>query len=214
MRCPRGFAGCSTASPRPTACGPRRHAGGLGWKPTGWPCSAAASSPGPERSGRSRCWPPTPGGAARHWHWRRMAAARWTSTMSSAERAERLRAYARRFTPARMQRIAVVAPTDTLRDALVAVAGSGSVELDEPADSGAPGQAARALQRMGAHPESAHGGAAVMLSSAEPDVADLERAGRADLLAGEAQLQQYAAAAVRRRDVAAVPGWCPADQLP
>ncbi|MGO9651318.1 V-type ATPase 116kDa subunit family protein [Mycobacterium sp.] len=134
--------------------------------------------------------------------------------MSSPERAERLRAYARRFTPARMQRIAVVAPTDTLRDALVAVAGSGSVELDEPADSGAPGQAARALQRMGAHPESAHGGAAVMLSSAEPDVADLERAGRADLLAGETQLQQYAAAAVRRRDVAAVPGWCPADQLP
>ena len=66
-----------------------------------------------------------------------------------------------------MQRIAVVAPADTLRDALVAVAGSGSVELDEPADSnGAPGQAARALQRMGAHPESAHGGAAVMLSAA------------------------------------------------
>ena len=104
--------------------------------------------------------------------------------MSSPDRPERLRAFARRFTPARMHRIAVVAPADTLRDALVAVAGSGSVELDEPADSnGAPGQAARALQRMGAHPESAHGGAAVMLSAGEPDVADLERAGRADLLA-------------------------------
>jgi V/A-type H+-transporting ATPase subunit I len=135
--------------------------------------------------------------------------------MSSPERAERLRAFARRFTPARMQRIAVVAPPDTLRDALVVVAGSGSVELDEPADSsGAPGQAARALQRMGAHPESAHGGAAVMLSAFVRDIAELERAGRADLLAGEAQLEQYAAAAVRRRDVAAVPGWCPADQLP
>jgi V/A-type H+/Na+-transporting ATPase subunit I len=128
---------------------------------------------------------------------------------------ERLRAVARRFTPARMQRIAVVASADTLRDALVAVAGSGRVEFDEPADSsGAPSQAARALQRMGAHPESAHGGAAVMLSAAAPDVAELERAGRADLLAGEAQLQQYATAAVCRRAVAAVPGWCPADQLP
>ncbi|MHA7653196.1 V-type ATPase 116kDa subunit family protein [Mycobacterium sp. ML4] len=113
-----------------------------------------------------------------------------------------------------MQRIAVVARTDTLRDALVVVAGSGSVELDDPGDSsGAPGQAARALQRMGAHPDSAHGGAAVMLSATAPDVADLERTGRADLLAGEAQLQQYAAAAVRRGAVAAMPGWCPADEL-
>ncbi|HTX96933.1 MAG TPA: V-type ATPase 116kDa subunit family protein [Mycobacterium sp.] len=114
-----------------------------------------------------------------------------------------------------MQRIAVVTRADTLRDALVAVAGSGSVELDEPADSGGPpGQAARALQRMGAHPESAHGGETVMLSTAAPDVATLERAGRADLLAGEAQLQRYAAGAVRRRDVVAVAGWCPADRLP
>ena len=135
--------------------------------------------------------------------------------MPSPERPKRLRALARRFTPARMQRIAVVASADMLRDALVAVAGSGRVEFDEPADSsGAPSQAARALQRMGAHPESAHGGAAVMLSAAAPDVAELERAGRADLLAGEAQLQQYATAAVCRRAVAAVPGWCPADQLP
>ena len=114
-----------------------------------------------------------------------------------------------------MQRIAVVAGADTLRDALVAVAGSGSVELDDPADStGVPGQAARALQRMGAHPDSAHGSAAVLLSANAPDVADLESAGRADLLAGEAQLQRYAAGAVRRGDVTAVPGWCPADQLP
>ncbi len=131
------------------------------------------------------------------------------------ERPERLRAFARRFAPARMQRIAIVAQADALRDALVVVAGSGSVELDEPADSGrAPGQAAQALQRMGAHPESGHGGATVMLSAAAPDVAELEHAGRADLLAGEAQLQRYAAAAVRRREVVAVAGWCPADQLP
>ncbi len=93
-----------------------------------------------------------------------------------------------------MQRIAVVTQADTLRDALVAVAGSGTVELDDPADSDrSPGQAAQALQRMGAHPESARGSAAVMLSAAAPDVADLEHAGRADLLAGEAQLQRYAA---------------------
>ncbi len=114
-----------------------------------------------------------------------------------------------------MQRIAVVTQAETLRDALVAVAGSGSVELDEPADGGGPpAQAARALQRMGEHPESAHGGATVTLSVVAPDVAELERAGRSDLLAGEAQLQRYAAGAVRRRDVAAVAGWCPAERLP
>ena len=54
----------------------------------------------------------------------------------------------------------------------------------------------------------------MLLSANAPDVADLESAGRADLLAGEAQLQRYAAGAVRRGDVTAVPGWCPADQLP
>jgi V/A-type H+/Na+-transporting ATPase subunit I len=134
--------------------------------------------------------------------------------MSSREKPERRPAVARRFTPARMQRVAVVAGADALRDALVAVAGSGSVELDEPADNvAAAGEAARALQRLGAHPESAHGGAGVTLSAAAPDVTELERAGRADLLAGEAQLQRYSAGAVRRRDLAAVAGWCPADEL-
>ena len=64
------------------------------------------------------------------------------SSLEQPERAERRRAFARRFTPARMQRIAVVTQADSLRDALVAVAGSGSVELDDPADS----QAHRARQ--------------------------------------------------------------------
>ena len=40
-----------------------------------------------------------------------------------------------------------------------------------------------------------------MLSATAPDLEALERAGRADLLTGEAQLQQYAAGAVQRREV-------------
>ena len=37
--------------------------------------------------------------------------------------------------------------------------------------------------------------------------------GRYDLLAGEAQLEEYAAAALRRGSVAALAGWAPADRV-
>lgn len=133
--------------------------------------------------------------------------------MPSPDRTVRVQPW-RRWAPARMQRIALVAPADSLRAALVLVAEAGVVQLDEPAaGEGTPGEAVQALQRLGVHQESARGGASVKLSAAPVDVAALERAGRADLLAGEAQLQQYAGGAVHRRDVAAIAGWCPAAQL-
>jgi V/A-type H+/Na+-transporting ATPase subunit I len=118
----------------------------------------------------------------------------------------------RRWAPIPMQRIAVVAPTAGMRDALVGVADAGLVQLDEvtSTESAPPGEAAQRLQRLGTHDRPAQ----PMLSAAAPDLEALEGAGRADLLAGEAQLQQYAAGAVCRRDVAAVAGWCPADQMP
>lgn len=122
----------------------------------------------------------------------------------------------RRWAPAQMQRIALVAVEDTLRDALVQVADAGVVQFDEPAlNQGAePGEAAQALQRLGFHSAPADAGTAMKLSAGPPDLRSWERDGRTDLLAGEAQLQRYAAGAVHRRDVAALAGWCAADQLP
>jgi V/A-type H+/Na+-transporting ATPase subunit I len=51
------------------------------------------------------------------------------------------------------------------------------------------------------------------LSASQPDLAALERAGRYDLLAGEAELESYAAGAVRGHGAQALAGWTPADQL-
>ncbi|MEU3253365.1 V-type ATPase 116kDa subunit family protein [Streptomyces sp. NPDC006997] len=117
-----------------------------------------------------------------------------------------MNSWADSLTPARMQRVAVVAPRDALRDALVRVADSGRVELDRPDGTGhgAPGPAARRLQSLGAGPVRA------LLSPVPPDLDALQREGRADLLAGEAQLEAYRDAAVRHDRVAALAGWCPA----
>lgn len=107
--------------------------------------------------------------------------------------------------PVRMQRVAVVAPLRALRSALLRVADAGTVELDAPADttSGA-GPAGQRLARL-------HVPAVTpALSSLPPDLDGLERGGRADLLAGEAQLERRADAAVVRGGVAALSGWTPA----
>jgi len=110
--------------------------------------------------------------------------------------------------PVRMRRVALVAPAGSLRDVLVAVADAGTVEIDRGDARDRPGEAARRLQ---------HAGQAVVgpaLAADRPDLGWLERAGRYDLLAGEAQLEGYAAAAVRRSGAAALAGWIPADRLP
>ncbi|MEU5100496.1 V-type ATPase 116kDa subunit family protein [Streptomyces sp. NPDC020996] len=114
------------------------------------------------------------------------------------------------LTPARMRRVAVVAPRAALRDTLVRVADAGCVELDhaDDADRGAPGPAARRLQALGVRP------ARPLLSATEPDLDTLVRQGRADLLAGEAELQAHREAAVLHGDVAALAGWCPAADVP
>jgi V/A-type H+-transporting ATPase subunit I len=109
-----------------------------------------------------------------------------------------------------MQRLAVVAAAGGLRDALVLVADAGTVELDPPAerDPAAPGEAGRRLARLAVGP----GGP--RLAARAPDLDDLERDERADLLAGEAQLEEYAAGALVRDGVAALAGWTPAEELP
>jgi V/A-type H+-transporting ATPase subunit I len=107
-----------------------------------------------------------------------------------------------------MQRVAIVAPCGALRDTLVRIAEAGTVEID--VDGGAhptTGPAARRRQRL-------RGGAAEpALCAAPPDLDALERAGRADLLAGEAQVEERIGNAVRRGTVAALAGWCPAAEV-
>ena len=110
--------------------------------------------------------------------------------------------------PVRMRRVAVVAPADALRDVLVRMADAASVEIDDSSlEQAAPGQAARRLQHAGQAPPEP------TLSAVRPDLDRLERAGRYDLLAGEAQLEGYAAEAVSRSGAAALAGWVPAERL-
>jgi V/A-type H+-transporting ATPase subunit I len=120
--------------------------------------------------------------------------------------------------PVQMRRVAVAAADGSLRDVLVRVADAAVVEIGPAGGetgtlgaaggvAGNGGEAGRRLQRCG-HPVP---GAA--LSAPQPDLDALERAGRYDLLAGEAQLEAYAAAAVRRSGACALAGWIPADRV-
>jgi V/A-type H+/Na+-transporting ATPase subunit I len=113
--------------------------------------------------------------------------------------------------PVRMERVALVAPRESLREVLVEVADAGTVEIDvvTPLAEGEPGEAARRLQRVHAV-ESPR----PCLAPARPDLAALERDGRADLLAGEAELEGYARDAQLRGSVAALTGWAPSGEVP
>ena len=106
--------------------------------------------------------------------------------------------------PVRMQRIALVAPRSALRDVLVQVADAAVMQIDHGGPARAPARASG-----GQAPQ-----AAPLISAAAAEPGELERAGRYDLLAGEAELQGQAAAAVRRADAAALVGWVPVSRLP
>jgi len=114
-----------------------------------------------------------------------------------------------RLEPVRMSRIAVVAPVVALRPVLVRLADAGAVEIETvPSPDGVPGPAARALQRLG------HGDVAPVLVAEPPDLDELEHAGRADLLAGEAAFDQVVSSAVTTPEVAALAGWAPVEAVP
>jgi V/A-type H+/Na+-transporting ATPase subunit I len=114
--------------------------------------------------------------------------------------------------PVQMQRVALLAPNDSLRDLLVNVGDEGSVALDGiGADDDAapePRPAAAALQRL--HVSTS----APALSPVPPDLDRWERDGRIDLIAGEAQLEQQSAQAFTRDNVCAMTGWMAADDMP
>jgi V/A-type H+-transporting ATPase subunit I len=112
-----------------------------------------------------------------------------------------------RALPARMQRVAVVAPESGLRDVLVALAGLGCVELSGRLGP-AEGDAVDAVRRIergrrgNDHPLPALARDAVAVD-------ELERRGAVDLLAGEIELRRRMATAVRHRGMAVLPGWTP-----
>ena len=111
--------------------------------------------------------------------------------------------------PVRMKRVALVAPATSLRDVLVQIADAGAMEIDQSGqDAGTAGPSVSLLRAAGREHQ------APALSATPPDPGELDRAGRYDLLAGEAQLEAHAAGAVRRSGAAGLAGWLPADRLP
>ena len=112
--------------------------------------------------------------------------------------------------PVGMQRVALLAPTESLRDLLVTVADLGSVDLDDlgGSRSAAASPAAAALQRVG------RGAQVAALVAWRHDLAGWEQDGRVDLIAGEAQLDERAARAVTQGRVSALIGWAAADTVP
>lgn len=111
--------------------------------------------------------------------------------------------------PVRMARVAVVAPADSLRDALALVADAGVVEID-------PGLERRDGQGGAAPvpPRSPAGRARPAILPSAPDLRRLAELNRLDLLEGEARLEERAAGAVRRGHVAALAGWTPRAACP
>jgi V/A-type H+-transporting ATPase subunit I len=110
--------------------------------------------------------------------------------------------------PARMDRVALVAPRPLLRDVLVRVADAGQVEFDPP--TGAERSAVPAAGRL----EAMAAGAAPALADREVDLDRLVELDRADLLAGEAALQALAADVAESDGVVALPAWAVASALP
>ncbi len=115
--------------------------------------------------------------------------------------------------PVAMRRVALVAPRESLRDLLVAVADSGTVDLDldlmssDETGRAVDGSAEALLHRMPGDPSDP------VLAPGPPDLEAWERAGRTDLVAGEAQLERAAATAVTRGSVSAVAGWMAEDDM-
>src|SRR5512132_3590207 len=114
---------------------------------------------------RSPYWPPMPGGFARPWNSATVAGRRWRSSMPWRELAQ----------PVRMERIALLAPTEALRDGLAGVADTGLVELDKLSTvDAAATDAGRRLQRV-----AGGGRVAPVLAVHAPDLDALEKAGAA-----------------------------------
>jgi V/A-type H+-transporting ATPase subunit I len=118
---------------------------------------------------------------------------------------------AERAFPVRMRRVALVVPAQNARDVLVTVAQLGMIDLSGPLGAG-EGPALEALRRL----ESARPGrpGSPVLTREAPDLADLERRGARDALAGEVELDRRTSGAVRHGDFLMFVGWAPRPVLP
>ncbi len=115
------------------------------------------------------------------------------------------------FLPTPMARIAVVVQPAHLREALVAMAARGTIELAGSAPPGG-GEELEALLRVErTHPDSA--GGAPCLVPGPIDLAALEAGGRRDLLAGEVEVGRRAAMARTHGSFAVLVGWTPRSAL-
>jgi len=114
---------------------------------------------------------------------------------------------AERAFPVRMRRVAVVAPGYRVRDVLVAMAQLGMIDLSGPLGSG-EGPALDALRRLDTG-RRGRAGSGPALAREAPDVAELERTGARDLLAGEVELDRRKASAVQHGDFLLFVGWAP-----
>ena len=112
--------------------------------------------------------------------------------------------------PKRMSRVAVVTPRTRVRDALVALAAAGSVELvgNLPPPEGEEVEALRRLRRT----EKAAATEAAVLDR-PPDIGSLERTAEEGLLEGEMELRRRARLAVEHGSFAAWVGWAPTDTI-
>jgi len=119
---------------------------------------------------------------------------------------------AERALPVRMQRVAVVALAERVREVLVTMAEIGVIDLSGPLGSG-EGPALEALRRLEGARRS---GSAVTpaLAPEVPDVADLERRDARQLLAGEVELDRRRASAVTHGNFLVFVGWAPEPALP
>lgn len=118
-----------------------------------------------------------------------------------------------RALPVRMRRLAVVVPAERSRDALVAMARIGTIDLSGPVGSG-EGPALEALRRLertgrGAREVGRGLDTAPALVPEAPDITDLERRGARDLLAGEVELGRRRAGAVAHGEHLVFVGWAP-----
>ncbi len=116
-----------------------------------------------------------------------------------------------RTLPVRMRRIAVVALRGSVRNVLVALAESGTVDLAGPLGSG-EGPALEALRRLERRGDRG-APAKPVLSRQPPDVEQLEQAGARELLGGEVELERRTASPVQHRSFAVFVGWAPEPEL-
>jgi V/A-type H+/Na+-transporting ATPase subunit I len=116
-----------------------------------------------------------------------------------------------RALPVRMRRIAVVALGGSVRDVLVALAESATVDLAGPLGSG-EGPALEALRRIERRGDRG-APATPVLSRQAADVQQLEQDGARELLAGEVELERRRASPVQHRSFAIFVGWAPEPEL-